>query len=556
MFTRRRTLPKGTLVLTLLALTIFLLGISKLKNANTNTKIHDWLPFHQDDTDSKPASNIKCKDQSLEFLRTLEPSLYLTDTFTFSRKCIKPIYTPDLPRESITNISSSFFSSRNPQPEVSFSTCSSSTRLPPCDVLALPVPEPYPTEHNKYEHLLFGVASTYERIQSSLPAFKHWLAGTSARLVIVISDASRLPPKFTLADLEVQYRRAGILATVIPPRIKTALPRKGGEKQRRKADNKDRMMPVEELHFLLVQDLVERADDEEGGKKKTKWLGIVDDDTFFPSLYKLDEALRRYDYREKVWLGALADDWYSLTLFGHQAFGGAGIFLSLPLASALYPHLHSCIFNSRSKTGDSLLRDCIAAHTSTTLTILPGLNQHDLRSDASGFFESNPSPLLSIHHWKSWYKAPVVSISQVTKVCGDCLLRRYLFQDDDVVWVNGYSVNKYKKGVLQGLDMEKVEGTWEGAFSDALSSLEQEEEEGNKKGVGGGGGGGFEFAYGGLRAKLGEKERRRWKIVDARFVDDPDSGKRLLRQVYVWYDSERGDGEKGKDRVVEVIWEV
>ncbi|KAK3984118.1 hypothetical protein QBC44DRAFT_346247 [Cladorrhinum sp. PSN332] len=493
-------------------------------------------------------SAAKCVwNSSLEFLRTLEPSLSLTDTFAFSRRCIKPINTPDLPRESITNISGPFFTHK--PTELSFSSCPSTT-LPPCEPLPLPVTPAYPQD-KEYTHLLFGVASTYERIQSSLPAFQHWLSGTSARIIIVISDAHRLAPKYTLLDLEKQYRKAGIQATILKPQIQHGLPRKD-ETEIEKNKRLGVAAPVEELHFLLVGTLAEYA------TKETKWLGIVDDDTFFPSLYALSESLSVHDHTKPVWLGALADNWHSLTLFGHQAYGGAGIFLSPPLVSTLTgkPNnnnnnniLHSCIFSSTSKTGDSLLRDCITTHTPARLKILPGLNQHDLRSDASGFFESNPFPLLSIHHWKSWYKSPVVSISLVAKLCGDCLLRRYMFEGDEVVWVNGYSVSQYSEGVLSGIDLDRVEGTWEGA-------AEEEEEKKKTKGVGG-----YEFAYGGLRPKLTDKERKRWKLVDARIerVKVKDGGgdnkgkRKLLRQVYVWYDKERGG--KGKDGVVVVEWE-
>lgn len=162
-----------------------------------------------------------------------------------------------------------------------------------------------------------------------------------------------------------------------------------------------------------------------------------------------------------------------------------------------------------------------------------------MHGDASGWFEGDPDPLLSIHHWKSWYKAPVVEMAGIAKVCGGCLLRRYRFEGDDTVWVNGYSVSRYSKGVLEELDLDRVEGTWEGA--------------------GEGEGGGYEFAYGArLRERLGEEEgsnsrRRRWKLVEARMDEDG----RKFRQVYVWRDSENEKkGKKGKDGVVEVVWEV
>ncbi|KAK4462600.1 glycosyltransferase [Cladorrhinum samala] len=521
-----RGLPRGTLVLLMFALALFILTASKLNNGivlRPESMIQDWL--HGQNPEEHSVGNQKCKDPSLDFLRSLD--LSLTETFTFSRRCVKPIITPNLQRASITNISGPFFTHET---ETSLSSCPS-TVLPPCDTLPLSVPAPYPVQ--QYPHLLFGVASTYERIESSLPAFTHWLSDTSAHLIIVISDFSRLPPHLTLESLETQYRSHGIHATIIPPSIAHPLPRKT-ETAFQTSRRLSSPAPVEQLHFLLVSDLLQHA------TPRTQWLGILDDDTFFPSLYPLSESLSRYPHAEPLYLGAPSDNWNSLAAYGHQAFGGAGIFISLPLARALAPNLRSCAYESASTTGDSLLGDCVGSRTAAKLTVLPGLNQHDLHGDASGWFEGDPNPLLSIHHWKSWYRAPAVSMAGVAKVCGACLLRRYRFQGDDTVWVNGYSVSRYSEGVLDKLDLDKMEGTWEGA--------------------GDGEGGGYELGYGTLRERLGEEgdgsgsgRRKRWKLVDARIDEDI----KKFRQIYVWKDSENEKkGRKGKDGVVEIIWDV
>jgi hypothetical protein len=95
--------------------------------------------------------------------------------------------------------------------------------------------------------------------------------------------------------------------------------------------------------------------------------------------------------------------------------------------------------------GDLLWRDCIQHVTSPTvhLTEMRGLNQIDIWSDVSGWYEAGFTPILTVHHWKSWHVYPVAVGHVVTDVAGpDTFLQRYKFGNTTVL-TNAFSVAQY-----------------------------------------------------------------------------------------------------------------
>lgn len=451
-----------------------------------------------------------CNVPEIEFLR--RPQLGLTNTITYTRRCIKRKLTTNPARDTITNITTPLIP---PSTRIDLTSCSTIS-LPPCDPLTLSVSPPYPTHSHQYAHLLFGVATTYDRLNASLPSFAHWLSNTGARLLAIVADAT---PTTNLTALTTLYQTHSINATFIPPLLTHRI--------NRPSQQGTYPAPIEHHHFLLVRALLSHATPE------TSWLSIIDDDTFFPSLAPLSTALSHHDPTIPTWLGALSDDFNSIRTFGLMAFGGAGIFLSVPLATLLSPHLESCITTSPTPTGDGLLRDCIHTHTRAHLTLLPGLNQHDLRGDPSGFFESGAHPL-SLHHWKSWYKAPVAAIARVaTLVCGDCMLQRWRFGNDTIL-SNGYSIAVYDPDILAELDLARVEGTWSHATRD------------------------YDAAYGLLREKVKREHKKSYLLRDS-VVQVGVDGKKVFRQVYVYRADEEAyfqETPSGIDEVVELVWEL
>ncbi|KAK4192371.1 hypothetical protein QBC35DRAFT_470173 [Podospora australis] len=485
---------------------------------------------------------LGCEKDGLDFLR--RPQLSLTDKIIYSRTCIKPVHPKEPNRDIVTNISQPLFTSQTTI-DLAHDCSSSSSPLPSCETISLPVPPAYPQQ--QYPHLLFAVASTYDRINSSLPAFAHWLSHTGAHLLIVISDVDSLPTRYSLPALESAYRAHGILATVTHPKLSEPLPRKN------QPDPSSAAVPVEQLHFMLIRDSLSSLP----SSSSVKWISILDDDTFFPSLSPVSTALSSFNPSLPHYIGALSDNWESVKQWGYMAYGGAGIFLSVPLARSLDPFLEQCVKESTIVSGDGMLRDCIYSHTTTKLTLLPGLYQHDIRGDPSGFYESGVLPL-SVHHWKSWYHSPVPQMAAVTKLCGDCFLQRFRFPSGKgmVLLANGYSITQYP--TTTNVDLERMEGTWQYA-TDQNS--------------------GYEFTYGPMRPKLDENtQKKSWRLVEAAFSSpsppplDPEEEresqrererekkrreKQTFRQVYVHYDRSKEVGNKdAMDEVVELIWEV
>lgn len=443
-----------------------------------------------------PVAPGQCSPE-LDFLRRTE--LDLSDNILYTRRCVKPHPVKDFDRSKVTSNAQALITRTT---AVNLTDCAIPSPIP-CDPLPLNVPFPYPEQD--YSHLSFGIASNYERTRESLPAFAHWLSGTGALLLGVVVDAEKEKDgaKYDLGALEQEYAAAGVNATFIAPTLK---------KHPKTGEPDDR---TEHHHFMLIRDLLQHSG------PHTKWIGVLDDDTFFPSIYNLDQELKRHDHTQSVWLGALTDNFNSLKNWGYMAYGGAGTLLSIPFARELEPHLEDCIVETTVDTGDGILRDCVYTHTHTKLTLVPEMYQHDMHGDMSGFYESGRRPL-SVHHWKSWYHAPVPEMAAVSAICGDCFLARWRFADDTLLAL-GYSVVKYAPGVLDQIDLGRMENTWDWAGRE------------------------YDFTFAPRREPLQPSQKKSYRLRDI-VVSDKD----VFRQIYVY----KGDWEKGEsDEVVELAWE-
>lgn len=437
------------------------------------------------DSSLRPPLEPGACSPDIDFLRRQE--LGLTDTIVYSRRCITPQFSDDVDRDAVTKIDSALITEKT---TVNLKDCSHVASLP-CDPVVLPVPRPYPTDQT-FEHFVFGVATYYNRMIEALPAFDHWLAHSNALLVAVIVDHATND----LDSLVAHFAEHHITLLCVPG---------------------DPELTIDQNHFITLRPTVQQI-----APGITRWIGILDDDTFFPSLAALSAALDAYDHTKEVWLGQLSEDFYSVRSWGFFAYGGAGVFLSVPLAQKLEPFQEQCLEEAALPSGDGMLRDCVYYHSKTKLTLVPGLHQQDMRGDLSGFFEAGLKAL-SLHHWKSWYEEPVYKIAQVANLCGDCLLQRFQFGDDTLL-ANGYSVSLYRKG-LQKVNLDWMEATW------------------NQHGPE------FDFSIGPLRPALKQDEKRSYRLKDAERLDDG-----RLRQIYV-YKRDWTSGED-MDEVVELLWHL
>ncbi|KAI1390407.1 glycosyltransferase family 31 protein [Hypoxylon trugodes] len=434
-----------------------------------------------------PLPNPKHCPRDLEFLVRSSIDLELTERVRYVRRYIQPVFSSTVDRDDVANITEPLIAN---EVEVDLFDCGD-VAIPQSAPVKLQVPKPHP--ESTFAHLMFGIASDYSRLNDSIGPFAHWMSGTGAKLVAVVMDAKE-KSSYDMKQLQGSFEAAGINATLVKPINES--------------------YTTSQNHFTVLINMLEY------GSPDTEWYGLLDDDTFFPTLKPLSDSLATLDHKIDAYVGALSEDFQAVRGFGFMAFGGAGAFLSAPLAKKLGDQAPKCIDEATAKEGDTIIRDCVYTNSRAKLTILPGLYQQDIRDDVSGFFEAGLKPL-NLHHWKSWYKEPVEKMAKVAKFCGDCFLQRWRF-GTDTVFSNGFSIATYKDGV-ESVNLQLMEGTWGRADSKD-----------------------FDFSLGPVREAYPADRKKSYKLREAEFVENGD-----LKQLYVRV----GDSSQGElDQVVELVW--
>ncbi|KAI1205349.1 glycosyltransferase family 31 protein [Annulohypoxylon truncatum] len=442
----------------------------------------------QSEEHSLPLPDPKHCRKELDFLVRSSVDLELTERVRYIRRYIQPIFSSSVDRDDVANVTEPLI---RDEVEVDLYDCGD-VKLPEFAPIKLQVPRPHPEED--FSHLIFGVATNYDRLKDSIGPFAHWISGTGAKLVAVVIDAKERSHK-EMRLLQHDFDIAGINATLVKPINKK--------------------FTTSQNHFTVLVNMLENSN------PNTQWYGLLDDDTFFPTLKPLSDGLATLDHNVDAYVGALSEDFQAVRGFGFMAFGGAGAFLSAPLANKLGNQALKCIDEAIGREGDTILRDCVYSNSKAKLTILPGLYQQDITADVSGFFEAGLRPL-TLHHWKSWYREPVEKMAKAAKFCGDCFLQRWRF-GTDTVFSNGFSIATYKDGV-ESVNLQLMEGTWGHADSKD-----------------------FDFSLGPLRAPYPADQKKSYKLREAEFAANGD-----LKQLYV----RMGDSSAGEyDQVVELVWQ-
>lgn len=306
---------------------------------------------------------------------------------------------------------------------------------------SLQVSLPPPPPQVDASHLMFGVATTLERLSNSLETFSRWAAHSKATILAIVEP-----------DDETEIRHIHQHAAELGFNL-TILQQEG---------------PWDDRYFSLTKALYEQR------QHTTQWGAIIDDDTFFLSISRLVDRLASFDPTQQHYLGGLTEDYYQTWGYGLMAYGGAGVFLSMPLLEKLYPFHEEC--SKYDVTGDRRIADCVIEHTLTRFVHIDGFHQLDMHGDLSGFYESGRDLPLSIHHWKSWHQAPIGEMALVGTVCGgDCLLRRFKFSNGWYL-TNGFSVVRYSDERPE--DDITMERTWwdSGEYQHSLAPLRPKDE--------------------------------------------------------------------------------
>lgn len=378
--------------------------------------------------------------------------------------------------------------------------------LPP---LELSIPDP-PIADTSI--LTFGAATKVLRLEDAIPQFQHWLTDTSSQLH-VLTPAPEEGRKDRGPELQNAMQDLGINVTVTPT---------------------DAAFP--QAYFSLIKHLYDRR------TPKTKWIVLIDDDTFIPSLpYLVDHLNKNYDSSKQQIISATSDNLGQIHMFGMLPFGGGGIFISIPLAEHLTKQeiWDDCLRSERTQ-GDQIVNECLNEHSQVRPIWDERLNQMDIHDDASGYFESGRR-MLTVHHWRSWFDVNVAAAANVSRVTGnEGIFQRWSFDSDAssneggmVVLSNGYSITEYPEGI-SGEDLAKVELTWDKGMEERWRWVHK---------------------IGPLRDKLKPELKRQARLVGASVIEGVG-----VRQTYIEYGEGAMMGKVTKrkeeriDRVVELVW--
>ncbi|KAI4247073.1 MAG: hypothetical protein L6R40_001738 [Gallowayella cf. fulva] len=444
-----------------------------------------------------------CPD-TLDWLLPLD----LTYPIKYARRDIVIESNPQAKRLSVTKLPASLF----PDFQSVDLTDGTHVQLKDCqDPLVLHVPAPKgPVDAS---HILFGISTTLDRLNDSIPSLLRWLPHTNAKLfVIAIKDddvpedsKDRYHPADAkeMSELQSHMRNLGLDVTIVHPLSKHDW--------------------FSQRYFSLVRVMYEHRE------SSTQWISLIDDDTFFLSMPALVEMLSTFDPGEQFYVGALSEDWWSVARYGMMGFGGAGVFLSIPLAEIVNAKYEDCHERSHTSAGDIRLRECISWYTRTKLTNILDLHQIDIHKDLSGIYESGRLHL-SLHHWKGGGTDgkgyPLHMMHLVADICGDCFLQRWQF-GNEMLLTNGFSIATYPHGV-KTLDLEMMEETWDHptVVQDSVNTN------------------GVDHSLGPTRPKLtlGE-DKIQYRLLDSRVVNG------TVRQTYF---SAGVDGDH--DTILELVW--
>ncbi|KAI8955828.1 glycosyltransferase family 31 protein [Xylaria longipes] len=384
------------------------------------------------------------------------------------------------------------------------------------------VPEsPYPATGNLSD-FMFGVSTTFKRFSgektSPVNEWIYWLTdgkghSNGGKLILLLLDAT----EEQITHARTVLRNAGIDVDVY---------------------HSDSTMEMAVRYLTLIPTLYNHPD-----RQHKKWLVSCDDDTFFPSVHKLVQKFEEYDPTQQLYIGVLSEDINNVDRHGSQAFGGAGVFLSVPLAEEITRNYETCKTDEKIKEsnsgwgpqGDILLRKCIYENSDVRLSVLHGLYQLDLYGDPSGFYEAGISPV-SLHHFKGggWHSAMPWEYTKIAHICGeDCTLQRFQTADDFII-STGFSVAHYPLGV--DFNLQQMERTFAAAPQDKGWNLD--------------------YVFDPQRPSLLKTGRKiSWDLQEATVTPD-----NTVRQVYVrkandwrWVDkNERPMSQV--DGIIELVW--
>ncbi|KAM3202515.1 hypothetical protein P3L10_030139 [Capsicum annuum] len=193
----------------------------------------------------------------------------------------------------------------------------------------------------------------------------------------------------------------GLLLLDVPPQGEDLLPWSLNSPPYRLSDDVPKLVNetnhVDPRVLRMVHGIMEVVREAHEG---VRWVIMGDDDSIF-FVDNMVDILGQYDHTKYYYFGGHSEFIIANSFFSfHQAFGGAGIILSYPLAKAFAENVMSCLKRyAHYKSADKTTMSC-TADIGVNLSPLQGMHQIDLRGDLTGFLSSHPKSLLmSLHHF-------------------------------------------------------------------------------------------------------------------------------------------------------------
>ena len=523
-----RTLLLAVVVLVLLALTFRSQPIDVSARLRTGSK--QTAPVQQPlepaagspdvpktDAEGTTTPHIPNCDVDTAHLREIKELFKLDDKFQYMKRYVKFKRAP-IPRRSITNLDQKFLNKKFKTVDVRKKYGHEACAEP----LEVEVPEsPFPAAANASD-FIFAVSTTYKRFNetktSPVNEWKYWLtddrgSSNGGKLILLLLEAS----ESELLDATNRLRGVGIDVDVY---------------------HSDASKEMAVRYLSLVPKLYKHP-----ASKNRKWLVTCDDDTYFPSMNGLIAKMATFDHTQPLYVGTLSEDVNAIDRHGSQAFGGAGVFLSVPMAAKLTSLFGACTTDQKIQEsnsgwgpqGDLLLRKCIYENTEVRLTNVWDLWQLDLLADPAGFYESGIQPL-SLHHFKGggWHLARPWDTSKVAHACGEACSYLRFRTTDDFILSNGFSVAHYPRGI--DFDLGQVERTFAAAPEDK--------------------GWNFDFKMGPQRRALHKTGRKiAWELSRATVNPDGSVLQTYTRKNDDWrWTDDRGNRMNKVDGVIELVW--
>jgi Fringe-like len=457
-------------------------------------------------------------DIDIPHLTQIKEKYGLENKFQYLKRYVRFTRSPGVQRKSITKVEQNLlpkkFKTVIMNKKYEQETCP--------EPLEFPVPQsPFPATVNASD-FMFAVSTTYKRFNNtnttSINEWAYWLtdgkgASNGGKLLLMLLNAA----DDQLLDVGNRLRGLGIDVDVY---------------------HSDSSMEMAIRYLTLLPTLYNHQQ-----SQNKKWLVICDDDTYFPSMHGLIAKLATFDHTQPLYIGTLSEDVNAVGRHGSQAFGGAGVFLSIPLAAKLNQFYDSCKTDEKVREADSgygsqgdvLLRKCIYENSDVRLTNVWDLWQLDLLGDASGFYESGIKPL-SVHHFKGngWHLARPLEYSKIAHTCGeDCMMMRFQTADNFII-SNGVSVAHYPNGIRFNLD--QMERTFSAAPSDNDWN--------------------FDYMFGPQRRPLQKTGHKiSWELQEASVNDDGSVLQVYIRKKDDWRWANEGGKPMNKlDGVIELVW--